>query len=110
MPVAHRQVGCVVVVAVTGRLVIGGETEQLERLVSELAEQGSLKFVFDVSELDGADSAGIGAIVSCLTLIGKAGGESRLAGAKPRFERALNLTALGTLLQFYASVDDAVRA
>lgn len=110
MPLLHRQVGVTAVLEITGTLALGADTERLESLVKELSGQGRLKFVFDVSGLDYSDSAGVGAMVSCLTTIARAGGESRVAGAKPRFRRVLLLTGLDHLLQFYPSVEAAVGA
>jgi anti-sigma B factor antagonist len=108
MPIEHRQVDSTAVVAISGRLVFGRDTDRLESLVKELSAQGGRKFVFDVAALDYTDSSGVGAMVSCLTLIKRAGGELRLAGANPRIQRILTMTGVDKLLQFYPSVDAAV--
>lgn len=108
MPIAHRQVDSAAVVAISGRLVFGRDTDQLESLVKELSAQSTRKFVFDVSSLDYMDSSGVGALVSCLTLIKKAGGELRLAGASPRIWRIFTMTGVDKLLEAYPTVDAAV--
>jgi anti-sigma B factor antagonist len=108
MPIAHRQVDSAAVLAISGRLVFGRDTDQLESLVKELSAQSTRKFVFDLSALDYMDSSGVGALVSCLTLIRKAGGELRLAGASPRIWRILTMTGVDKLLQAYPTVDAAV--
>ena len=108
MPIEHRQVDSTAVVAISGRLVFGRETERLESLVKDLSAQGGRKFVFDISALDYIDSSGVGALISCLTLIKKAGGELRLAGANPRIQRILGMTGVDKLLRIYPTVDAAV--
>jgi anti-sigma B factor antagonist len=54
------------------------------------------------------DSSGVGALISCLTVIKKAGGELRLAGASPRIQRILGMTGVDKLLPAYPTVDAAV--
>jgi anti-sigma B factor antagonist len=108
MPVEHRQVDSTAVVTISGRLVFGRETERLESLVKELSAPGPRQFVFDLSTLDYTDSSGVGAIVSCLTLIKKAGGELRVAGANPRIRRILGMTGVDKILPVYPTVDAAV--
>jgi anti-sigma B factor antagonist len=108
MPIEHRQVDSTAVVTISGRLVFGRETERLESLAKDLSAQGGRKFVFDVSALDYLDSSGVGALISCLTVIKKAGGELRLAGASPRIQRILGMTGVDKLLPAYPTVDAAV--
>jgi len=97
-----------VVVAITGRLVFGRDTDRLESLIKELTAHSGHKFVFDVSALDYTDSSGVGALVSCLTVIKKSGGELRLAGASARIQRILSMTGVDKLVSLYANVDAAV--
>jgi len=108
MPIEHQQVDSTAVVTISGRLVFGRETERLESLAKDLSAQGGRKFVFDVSALDYLDSSGVGALISCLTVIKKAGGELRLAGASPRIQRILGMTGVDKLLPAYPTVDAAV--
>jgi anti-sigma B factor antagonist len=108
MPFEHRQVDSAAVVAISGRLTFGPDADSLESLVKELAAQGGRKFVFDLTGLHYTDSSGVGALVACLTLIKKAGGELCLAGANPRIKRILAMTGVDQLLKFYPTVDAAV--
>ena len=108
MPLEHRQVDSAWVAAISGRLVFGPETGQLENLVKDLSAQNGLRLVFDIAGLDYADSSGVGAIVSCLSRIRRAGGDLRLAGAKPRIQRILSLTGVDKLAPNYATVEEAV--
>ena len=94
-------------VALSGRLVFGRDVEHLENLVREALKQGRSRFVFDATALDYVDSSGIGAIVSCLTDIKKAGGDLRLAGANPRVQRLFSMTGVDKLLRTYPNVAEA---
>ena len=94
-------------VTVTGRLTLGRDVDRLEAVVNELLAQGQRKFIFDASALDYADSAGIGAVVACLTHIKKAGGDMRMAGANARVLRLFQMTGVDQLLSLYTTVAEA---
>ena len=108
MPVETKQVSPgTVLVAVSGRLVLGREVERLETVVKDLVEETPGRVVFDLTGLDYADSAGIGTFVACLTLIKKAGGEMRLAGVNARVGRLFQLTGIDQLMTVFPTVADA---
>jgi anti-anti-sigma factor len=98
------------VVTLSGRLVLGKEVERLESAVNLLIADGSRKFVFDLAQLDYADSAGIGTLVSCLTQIKKSGGDMRVAGANERVGRLFQLTGVDHLMSMYPNVAAAAAA
>src|SRR5215471_21797282 len=98
MAVETRELdGSVSVVMISGRLVLGGETEKLSAAVDKLAGERTKKVVLDITALDYVDSAGVGTLVSCLTAVKKAGGELRVAGANPRIQRILSMTGVVSL-------------
>ena len=99
--------GGAALVVVTGRLTLGRDVERLEAVVNELLAQGQRKFIFDASALDYADSAGIGAVVACLTHIKKAGGDMRMAGANARVLRLFQMTGVDQILSLYPTVAGA---
>ncbi len=94
-------------VEISGRLVFGRESERMEALVIELLQQKRPRVVFDLSRLEYADSSGIGAIVSCVTQIRKAGSDLRIAGVNPRMQRLFKMTGIDQLLSVYPSVAEA---
>lgn len=96
--------GGAALVIVTGRLTLGRDVDRLEAVVKELITQGQKKFIFDVSGLDYADSAGIGTVVACVTHIKKAGGDMRMAGANARVLRLFQMTGVDRILSLYPSV------
>ena len=93
--------GGAALITVTGRLTLGRDVDRLEAVVNELLAQGQKKFIFDASALDYADSAGIGAVVACLTHIKKAGGDMRMAGANARVLRLFQMTGVDQILSLY---------
>lgn len=98
------------VIVVSGRLVLGKDVERLEGAINSLLQNGQRKFVFDLAALDYADSAGIGTVVACLTVIRKAGGELRMAGVNARIQRLFQMTGIDRLMSLYPTVADAAAA
>lgn len=108
MPIDTRQLDSgVVVVAVSGRLLLGRDLERLESAITGLLAQGSRNFVFDLATLEYTDSAGIGTLVSCFSQISKSGGEMRVAGPNPRVARLFQLTGVDQLFTLYPNVSEA---
>ena len=97
----------VAVIAISGRMALGGETERLDAAVKGLLEQNVKKFVLDITTLDYADSSGIGMLVCCLTNVKKAGGDLKLVGANPRIKRILNMTGVDSILSTYDTLAEA---
>ena len=57
--------------------------------------------------LDYLDSSGIGMLVSCLTNVGKAGGELSVAGANPRLQRIFSMTGVDGMMPMFATLAEA---
>ena len=109
MPIESKQTESgIPVVAISGRLTFGRESERLESVVNDLLKQGRNRLVFDLSALEYADSSGIGAIVSCVTQIRKSGSNLGMAGVNPRIQRLFKMTGVDQLLSLYPTVAEAV--
>jgi len=111
MPIEHKRMERgIAVIALSCRMTFGRDAEQFEAAVRQLLDTGDRKFVLDATALDYIDSAGIGALVSALTNVKKAGGDLRLAGAKDRILRLFTMTGIDKLLAVYPTVADAASA
>ena len=111
MPIEMKRLDSgVAVVAISGRLVLGPDTQRLETVTGELIDLGEKKFVYDISALDYADSSGIGTLVACLTNIRNAAGELRVGGANARITRLLQVTGLQRLISLYPTAAAAAEA
>ena len=85
------------VISFQGRITFGRQTEQCRQTLKELLAQGERHFLFDLSGVEYVDSAGIGFLVSCLTTLGQAGAELRLAAPPERVRYVLRITRLHTV-------------
>jgi anti-sigma B factor antagonist len=99
----------ITVVSLSGKIVMGPDSQGLETLVSELVGKGARKVVLDCAGLTFLDSSGLGAIARCFVVIQRAGGGLRLAGVSQRVMNALKVTRLNDVVPCYPSVADAAR-
>src|SRR5690348_1396966 len=104
MPVETKQVDGAAVITISGRLILGGETEKLEAAVDKLVAENHKTIVLDLATLDYVDSAGVGMLVASLTAVKKAGGTLKVAGANPRIRRILSMTGVDSMMSLYESV------
>jgi anti-sigma B factor antagonist len=107
MPIETKRLDGVSVIVLSGRLTFGRDAEQLETSVRRQIDAGDRRFVLDATTLEYIDSAGIGALVSALTSVKKAGGELRLAAANQRIIRLFSMTGVDKLLTVYPTVAEA---
>jgi anti-sigma B factor antagonist len=98
----------VVVLTPTGSLLGDSETEQLRDRIKSLVEEGFLKIVLDVSALQWVNSAGLGAMISCLASLTNKGGDLRIANVTDKIKSLFLITQLVKVFKTYESVDRSV--
>ena len=100
--------GDVVVLKPTGNLLGDDETDQLKVKVKSLVSESFLKIVLDVSELQWVNSAGLGAMISCLASMTNRGGDLRIANITDKIQSLFLITQLVKVFKTFESVDRAV--
>jgi anti-sigma B factor antagonist len=94
-------------IEMSGKLMMGNDSRQVERLVGELLEAGVKRMIFDLRRLDGIDSTGVGIIVVCHARLHKAAGTLRIAGATGIVLDTLQMTHVDRIVPIFASVEEA---
>lgn len=98
-------------ITVSGKMMLGSDSERLEQIVGELLGDGVRDFVVDMAALTHIDSTGIGRFIASYNKIMHGGGESlRMAAASGAVRSAFKVTKLDTIFQFYETVDKAQAA
>lgn len=106
--VEHRDIQhATTVITLSGKLVLGEESAQLENLVPELLKSGRRNLVFDLSGVTHIDSTGMGRFIDAYSRLGQVRGQMRLAGATGAVRDSFRVTRLDTVFLFYASVEKA---
>lgn|SRR6185437_7034941 len=99
-----------VVVTITGKVMLGTESEKIVDLVGELLREGKRTIIFDISGVSRIDSTGIGRFISSYREIADAGGEMRIAGAAGYLFQAFHICQLDTVFRFYPDLEAASKA
>ncbi len=97
------------IISVSGRVMLGPESQQIESLVTELLAQGRKVIIFDISGVTHIDSTGIGRFIAALNQVMKARRSMFMAGATGQVRESFRVTRLDTIFQFRDSVE-SVRA
>ncbi len=85
----------------SGRVMLGSESTQMESAIDQLISGGGRHIVFDLSGVTHIDSTGIGCFISCLNKIRHAGGSLRMAAAGGQVREAFRVTRLDTIFRFF---------
>ena len=101
--------GCAVVVF-TGRITLGSSLSLVDSQVRSLISNGARKVLFDLSEVESVDSAGLGMLVYTYGSLCSKGGALRLCGVAPRILSLLELTKMNTLLAIDATREESLAA
>ncbi|MGH9803717.1 MAG: STAS domain-containing protein [Candidatus Acidiferrales bacterium] len=99
----------VAVLELSGKLMMGEESGQLESRIENLLRSNEKKFVLDLSGLTQIDSTGIGIILHCYGKLSAAGAELRVAGASGPVDKTLRLSRVNTIVGFFPTAAEAAR-
>lgn len=109
LEIAHREVAAgTVVIALTGKLMLGPEGDRIVSLVEEQLAAGTRKFIFDLSGVTVIDSTGIGRFISSFNKIMAVGGEMRMAGATGHVMQSFRVSLLDKIFSFYPTLQQAL--
>ena len=108
MKISHKETDRgIVVISVSGRIMLGDESQKIETLVTDLIAKGHRNFVFELSGVKHIDSTGIGRFISSLNKVMEAGGKMRMAGAGGVVREGFRVTRLDTVFAFFPDVEAA---
>lgn len=99
----------IVVLEIAGTIRMGGDCERISLEIEQFIAKKETRVVFDFSQLDYLDSAGVGMLVNCLTKLRRAGGDLCLAGLKPMVAGVFKLTKIDTIIKIFPSVVEAAQ-
>ena len=105
-----RQVGSVTIVDISGRIVLGQETDLLRCLVTDLLNEGHNKILFNFGAVDFIDSSGIGCLVGAFTNVRNHKGELKLLNPTKNVQDVMQKTKLHTVLDIKDDETAAVRS
>jgi len=100
----------ITVLEMKGRITVGKEATALREKVAELAAAGKRNVVFNLQDVDFIDSTGLGALVMCVTMARKNGGNVKLVNLNRRNIELLVMTRLATAFETFNDEQDAINS
>jgi anti-anti-sigma factor len=111
LQIKHKEIRPgVEVISLTGRVMLGNESGEIEALVERLLKANCRHVVFDLAGVTHIDSTGIGRFISSLNKMRVAGGTLRMAAASGQVRDAFHITRLDTVFKFDPDVASALAA
>lgn len=108
MNVQERQVGDIVVLELSGKIMGGPDASLLNDKLHELIDKGKIRIVADIGGVEWMNSSGLGILISGLTTMRNNQGELKLANVTERIQNLLMITKLLTVFETYESLDQAI--
>mgnify|MGYP006278442581 CR=1 FL=1 len=108
MKIKKKEKDGIAVLELSGEMYGGPDNMKLVDVVSELAEQGTLDLVINLSKVKWISSTGLGILVSARSRFAKEGGVVKLAHPNDRVLGILQVTRLNLIFDVYDSEEDAV--
>lgn len=105
-----RRAGDVTVVDMQGRISLGEESAGVRNLVMDLLSQGHTKILLNLAGVDYVDSSGLGALVSSVTSVRKAGGEMKLVNLSDKVDDLMEVTRLYTVFDIPDNEEAALKS
>ena len=108
LKMTSREVDCVTVIAMDGRIVLGEESNALREKVKALVAEGKKKVVMNMDNVTFIDSAGLGTLVAAHHSAKGQGASLRLCHLGTKFQEVLQITKLMTIFEVYNTEAEAV--
>jgi len=96
------------VLALSGRIVLGEESNALREKLKSLATGGATKIVLNMADIDYIDSSGLGTLVAAHLSAKTAGASVLLCNLGHKFNEVMQLTKLITVFDVYDTEAAAV--
>lgn len=103
-----RTVGKITILTPKGYLTGGEETEELEKAIRQLSEEGNKYLVINLSETQHLNSTALGVLISAHSNYVRRGGQMKLAAVDKRIENIFVITKLSLVFDVTATEEQAI--
>jgi anti-sigma B factor antagonist len=105
-----RDSGLITVVDASGRITLGEGSATLRKTIRQLIEEGHIKILLNLADVDYIDSSGIGELVSGYTAVRSKDGELKLLHLTKKVHDLLQITKLFTVFEVFSDEGTAIRS
>jgi anti-sigma B factor antagonist len=108
MNIEKRRIGDVTILDLTGKLTIGDGAELLHDNVASIVFQGERKILLNLAGVPYVDSGGLGELVRCSVISGRASGAVKLVNLTTKISDLLAITKLSNVFDTFDSEAEGV--
>ena len=110
MTMIERRVGHVTLLDLDGAMTLDSDAERLKDKITSLLLSRRTSVVLNLAGVRYIDSEGLGQLVTCYSVLAKAGGGLKLLHVGARHLRLLSITGLLSIFETFEHEDDAIRS
>jgi anti-sigma B factor antagonist len=107
--VKSYKVDSAVVIELEGNIIGSPESVEINQNLTQYLEEGSLKFVVDISKVEIMNSSGLGILIAGLTAIKKNNGSLKVAGANNHIQQLFKVTKLNNVFELNDTLEIALK-
>ncbi|MCX8009623.1 MAG: STAS domain-containing protein [Ignavibacteria bacterium] len=108
MKIKQRETYNTVILELSGNVMGGPDSAELNNLLHKLLDEGKKNIIIDLQDVKFMNSSGLGMLIAGLTTVRNGGGELKLANATEKINSLLVVTKLITVFESFGSVEEAV--
>lgn len=108
MALKSKLVGTIAVLSPKGYLMGGDETDELEKAIQKLSEDGNKNLVINLSETQHLNSTALGALIRARDGYVRRGGQMKLAALDKHIENIFVITKLSMVFDVYSTEEQAI--
>ncbi len=108
MEITKRRIGDVTVLDLKGKLTIGSSVDVLRDTVASVVFQDEKKVLLNLAGVPYMDSGGLGELVRCSMVVGKASGSIKLVNMTSKITDLLAITKLSNVFDTFDSEPEAI--
>jgi anti-sigma B factor antagonist len=110
LEIQQKEVEGIVILEMHGRLVVGPESSEFRRTITQLISADHKSIILDMKHVDFIDSTGLGTLVVAHTQLQKVGGSVKLLKLSKRNVQLLILTKLSIIFDMFDDEQSAINS
>jgi anti-sigma B factor antagonist len=97
----------IIILSLSGKIMGGPEASEINGKINQLIDDGKLKIVIDLKEVEWMNSSGLGILIDAVTVLKNNNGTLRLVNVSERIKNLLKITKLNTVFDIRDSMNEA---
>ena len=108
MNIKQNQVGDVMVLNISGKIMGGPDHEKFQTEIKTLVSAGHVDVLLNLSKVSWVNSTGLGILVSAFHTLKKNSGQLKICEVSDRIDNILNVTQLKLVFETFDNCEDAI--